>query len=254
MRAAKAISDVHCYPSTIRIKSHGEGHRAEMNKNIENSVLNGNDALKPFSLTYVVYDKDDKYLGFLMALFTLLPVFLIVMYVTLVLARRNLHTIYVLALQLLNEIFNYALKNTFKEPRPDSSNRTGDYGFPSNHSQFMAFFATYWSLYFLFRKNSKFSHIFFTGVMTLGIIAGSTITCYSRFYLGYHSPTQIYGGIVFGIIFGVFSFIGYGFSKPMLQRVEDSTVGKFFYLRNTDHIINLMQYEYRSQCRQKKLE
>ena len=113
MRAAKAISDVHCYPSTIRIKSHGEGHRAEMNKNIENSVLNGNDALKPFSLTYVVYDKDDKYLGFLMALFTLLPVFLIVMYVTLVLARRNLHTIYVLALQLLNEIFNCLFPDNF---------------------------------------------------------------------------------------------------------------------------------------------
>ena len=72
MHIAKAISDVHCDPSTIPIKSHGEGHRAEMNKNIENSVLNGNDALKPFSLTYVVYDKDDKYLGFLLALFTLL--------------------------------------------------------------------------------------------------------------------------------------------------------------------------------------
>ena len=254
MRAAKAISDVHCYPSTIRIKSHGEGHRAEMNKNIENSVLNGNDALKPFSLTYVVYDKDDKYLGFLLALFTLLPVFLIVMYVTLILARRNLHTIYVLTLQLVNEVFNYVLKNTFKEPRPDSSNRTGDYGFPSNHSQFMAFFATYWSLYFLFRKNSKFSHVFFTVVMTLGIIAGSAITCYSRFYLGYHSPTQIYGGIVFGIIFGIFSFIGYGFSKPLLQRVEDSTLGKYFYLRNTEHIINLLQYEYRSQRLQKKVE
>ena len=52
------------------------------------------------------------------------------MYVTLILARRNLHTIYVLTLQLVNEVFNYVLKNTFKEPRRNS-NRTGDYGFPS---------------------------------------------------------------------------------------------------------------------------
>ena len=215
-----------------------------MNKNIENSVLNGNDALKPFSLTYVVYDKDDKYLGFLLALFTLLPVFLIVMYVTLILARRNLHTIYVLALQLVNEVFNYVLKNTFKEPRPDSSNRTGDYGFPSNHSQFMAFFATYWSLYFLFRKNSKFSHIFY-GCHDTRNNRWKYNNVLFKILFEVHSPTQIYGGIVFGIIFGVFSFIGYGFSKPMLQRV-DSTLGKFFYLRNTDHIINLMQYEYRS--------
>ena len=231
-----------------------QGCRAEIDKNMDNNALEANKALKPFSLTYVVYDKDDKYLGFLLALFTLLPIFLMVMYVTLVLARRNLHTVYVLALQLANEAFNYVLKNTFKEPRPDSSDRTGDYGFPSNHSQFMAFFAAYWSLYFLFRKNSKFSHGFYTGVITLGIVTGSAITCYSRFYLGYHSPTQIYGGIFFGIIFGVVSFVGYGFSKPVLQRVEDSALGKYFYLRNTEHITNLLEYEYKSQCRQKKLE
>ena len=52
------------------------------------------------------------------------------MYVTLILARRNLYTIYVLTAAIKRD-FNYVLKNTFKEPRPDSSNRTGDYGFPS---------------------------------------------------------------------------------------------------------------------------
>ena len=58
---------------------------------------NFNDALllKPFSLTYVVYNKHDKYIGFIMSLFTLLPVFLVVMYVTLIISKRNLHTIYV---------------------------------------------------------------------------------------------------------------------------------------------------------------
>ena len=83
---------------------------------------NFNDALllKPFSLTYVVYNKHDKYIGFIMSLFTLLPVFLVVMYVTLIISKRNLHTIYVFLFQLINEGLNFILKNV-QDKVPGSS-------------------------------------------------------------------------------------------------------------------------------------
>ena len=207
---------------------------------------NFNDALllKPFSLTYVVYNKHDKYIGFIMSLFTLLPVFLVVMYVTLIISKRNLHTIYVFLFQLINEGLNFILKNTFKQQRPDSSTKTDDYGFPSNHSQFVTFFAIYWSFYFIFRKNAQFTNKLYTIFMVLFISIGCGTTCYSRVYLGYHTSIQIYGGIFFGFIFSTITFMFYNTSKPFLYWIEDSIIGKYFYLRNTEHIGNILKYQY----------
>jgi dolichyldiphosphatase len=204
--------------------------------------------LKPFSLTYVVYNKNDKYIGFIMSLFTLLPVFLVVMYVTLVVSRRNLHTMYVFVFQLVNEVLNFLLKNYFKQQRPDSSTKTDDYGFPSNHSQFVTFFAVYWSFYFIFRNNAQFTNKLYTIFMVSAISIGCGITCYSRVYLGYHTPIQIYGGIFFGFIFGAITFVFYDTCcKSFLHWIESTIIGKYFYLRNTEHIVNLLKYEYEVQ-------
>ena len=93
---------------------------------------------KAFSLTYVVYDEGD-YVGLVLALFTLLPIFAVVMYVTLIVRTRSMHTLYAFAGQMLNEIANFVLKRMFAEERPKGSDRT-DPGMPSNHSQFVFFF------------------------------------------------------------------------------------------------------------------
>jgi hypothetical protein len=47
---------------------------------------------KPFSLTYVTYDEGDT-VGFLAAGITLAPIFIMVMYASLILFRREFHTI-----------------------------------------------------------------------------------------------------------------------------------------------------------------
>ena len=36
----------------------------------------------------------------------------------------------------------------------------------------------------------------------------------------------------------------YNTSKPFLYWIEDSIIGKYFYLRNTEHIGNILKYQY----------
>lgn len=69
---------------------------------------------------------------------------------TLCLFRREL-TIYMFFVgQLLDTLANFVLKRAFQHPRPLTAKDT-DFGMPSNHSQFLFFFATYYSLFLLFR-------------------------------------------------------------------------------------------------------
>ncbi|CAK4745434.1 unnamed protein product [Aphanomyces euteiches] len=108
-----------------------------------------------------MYDAADP-LGQLLALVTLSPVysmhscallsceyicrFIMVMYATLILFQRDLHIIFMVLGQLVNEVFNQILKRTIDQKRPDGADME-DAGMPSAHSQFMAFFATYVVLY-----------------------------------------------------------------------------------------------------------
>ena len=80
--------------------------------------------------------------------------------------------------------------------------------------------------------------------MVLFISIGCGTTCYSRVYLGYHTAIQIYGGMFFGFIFSTITFMFYNTSKPFLYWIEDSIIGKYFYLRNTEHIGNILKYQY----------
>jgi dolichyldiphosphatase len=124
---------------------------------------------KAFSLTYVTYDDGDV-VGFLAAGVTLAPIFIMVMYASLILFRREFHTLAMLVGQLINEISSVVLKeiteHSFPElaKRPEGKPRTDTYtsrvlcfalsasdktdsGMPSSHAQFMFFFATYVTLF-----------------------------------------------------------------------------------------------------------
>ncbi|OQR88851.1 hypothetical protein THRCLA_10061, partial [Thraustotheca clavata] len=100
---------------------------------------------KMFTLTSVMYEADDPF-GSLAALVTLSPVFIMVMYATLIVFQRDLHIIFMLIGQMTNEIVNQILKRTIDQKRPDGAEME-DAGMPSAHAQFMAFFATYVVLY-----------------------------------------------------------------------------------------------------------
>ncbi|CAN0208967.1 unnamed protein product, partial [Hapterophycus canaliculatus] len=72
--------------------------------------------------------------------------YLAVAYLTLVVARRDLQ-IFVFSLgHVFDLAVNKFLKTWFAEARPPGCVHTG-HGFPSNHTQFMFFFATFVSMY-----------------------------------------------------------------------------------------------------------
>jgi undecaprenyl-diphosphatase len=69
----------------------------------------------------------------------------------------------------------------------------GDYGFVSNHAANAASLAMY--LILLFRRN----------IITWGLILWVFLICYSRIYLGVHYPSDVAGGVIFGIFTGSFA-------------------------------------------------
>lgn len=197
---------------------------------------------KPFSLTYVEYEEGDLF-GFFLCLFSLLPNFLIVMYVTLICSQRNLHTVFALIGQLLNEGVNYILKyHMFSQKRPVGTDRQ-DPGMPSNHSQFIFFFCSYWIFYFF--SEPRFQERIYTWLMIIAIAAGSMITCYSRLYLGYHTFEQVAAGIVFGVVCGITWRLAYNYVfAHRLKCWQHNTLCQYVYLRDTSHIPNLLAYSY----------
>ena len=196
---------------------------------------------KAFSLTYVVYDEGDV-VGMLLALFTLLPIFAVVMYVTLIVRTRSLHTLYAFVGQMLNEGANFLLKHFFAEKRPAGSDRD-DPGMPSNHSQFVFFFCAYWIFYYthLYRKRKgewtarqKIEAV----VGLASVFLACTLTCVSRLYLGYHTVAQVLVGIGFGCLFGGswFLYSQTSITKEVLEDFAATSVAKLFYIRNTHEV------------------
>lgn len=73
--------------------------------------------LVPFHLTYVRYHEDDLF-GKVLALFTLSPVFIMVMYTTILVIRRDIQTAFIVLGQLINVGINLILKKIINDPRP----------------------------------------------------------------------------------------------------------------------------------------
>ena len=181
-------------------------------------------SIKSFGLTHVQYDTNDSY-GSILALFSLTPIFIIIMFTTLIVFRRDFQTIFSVIGQMICVGINLILKHLIKQPRPifheqynmnmnmNNNINTNDnvnvleseYGMPSNHAQFICHFSTYysmqfllkcWSLPFIYRLN-----------YTICLIGLATITSYSRFHLHYHTMEQVLIGCVVGCISGFIWYI-----------------------------------------------
>lgn len=91
------------------------------------------------------------------------------------------------------------------------------YGMPSSHTQFVAFFAAYLSLFLLLRHDPhNHPHASATHAPTplwqrLGLavlsIGGAAAVAQSRIYLNYHTPKQVYVGCIAGVSCGVAWFV-----------------------------------------------
>lgn len=204
---------------------------------------------KPLSLTLVEYPEGD-WLGQLFALISLMPFAILAGILTLILFRRDLHTISFFVGIILNEIFNFILKNCIQEPRPLVRNVTyQEFGMPSSHSQFMWFFSVYCALFVVIRlaHSNNNSHIEWAwkGLLLLVTHFCAIFVSISRVYLLYHSWRQVICGALVGGTFGVLWFIVVNTClSPYFPAVVSWRLSELLLIRDSTLIPNVLWFEY----------
>ncbi|TFK83869.1 PAP2-domain-containing protein [Polyporus arcularius HHB13444] len=156
-------------------------------------------------LTYVLYDESSS-LAEALALLTLSPILLNPAYAALTVWTRELVFLEMWAGQMLCEASNYVLKHMVREGRPNEGLGDG-YGFPSSHSQWMGYFASFLLLHFSLRHrwvSTGFAFLDYARDILLFafIISWSAAVAFSRYYLSYHTVPQVLWGFSIGVVFG----------------------------------------------------
>lgn len=123
---------------------------------------------------------------------------------------------------------------------------------PSNHSQFVAFFTIYATLFILLRLNHIPSHNALPferasrALLVLSCWAMAGLVSIGRTYLLYHTTQQVVYGAGVGVLFGVAWF---GVTHLVLAQYFSYIVSwrfsEFFMLRDTTLIPNILWFEYR---------
>lgn len=200
-------------------------------------------ARQPFSLTYVTYVPGDK-LGLICSILALAPVFIVVSYATLLISRREAHLAYVLCGQLLNVGLNAVLKSVIGEPRPPGADHDGN-GMPSDHAQFMSFWACYGVL-FLAHHVPCLGRTGWRPVLATAMSALSLAVAFSRVYLGYHTIVQVLVGFGIGssvacVWHGIYSAV----LRPRLGTwVGESAICRYMLVRDCAHIEDVITFEF----------
>uniref|UniRef100_A0ABK0KX86 Dolichyldiphosphatase n=2 Tax=Rattus norvegicus TaxID=10116 RepID=A0ABK0KX86_RAT len=190
--------------------------------------------------------------GHLLAYLSLSPIFVIVGFVTLIIFKRELHTISFLGGLALNEGVNWLIKHVIQEPRPCGGPHTAvgtKYGMPSSHSQFMWFFSVYSFLFLYLRmhqtNNARFLDLLWRHVLSLGLLTAAFLVSYSRVYLLYHTWSQVfYGGVAGGLMAIAWFVITQEILTPLFPRIAAWPISEFFLIRDTSLIPNVLWFEY----------
>ncbi|KAI5743853.1 dolichyldiphosphatase 1 [Diaphorina citri] len=210
----------------------------------------------PLTITYVEYPKGDL-VGKFLALLSLTPFGVLIGFVTLILFRRDLHTVTFFVGLILNEMINMTLKYIIQEPRParDHIDKVSvPYGMPSSHAQFMWFFSTYILCFVVVRlryNNSTYKYeSYWKGFIVLSSLLLTCIVSYSRIYLLYHTWNQILYGAIIGSILGTGWFIVTQlFLSPLFPLITQWRISEMLMIRDTTLIPNILWFEY-THCRQ----
>ena len=144
------------------------------------------------------------------------------------------------------EGLNWLLKRVIQEERPRQMHGKG-YGMPSSHAQFVAFFATYLSLFVLLRHNPHHEHASSTHLPTplwqraglaLAAFGGAAAVAQSRLYLYYHTPKQVYLGCAAGALCAVgwFALTEMARHYGLVDWALDTPLAKWLRLR--DLVVN----------------
>ncbi|XP_033643543.1 dolichyldiphosphatase 1-like [Asterias rubens] len=208
---------------------------------------------RPVSLTFVEYP-DGDIIGKALAYISLSPVIILVSFATLILFRRELHTVTFLCGILFNEMVNWITKHIIKEPRPARGNQEllfSEYGMPSSHSQFMWFFAVYTVLFIYIRlglqqhSSSSLLELAWKHCLAIGATMLALIVSFSRVYLAYHTVRQVVCGALLGTILAVpwFAFNEI-FLTPLYPQVVSWRISEMLMLRDSTLIPNVLWFEY----------
>ncbi|RMZ90136.1 hypothetical protein DV736_g2641, partial [Chaetothyriales sp. CBS 134916] len=164
------------------------------------------------SLTNVQYNPSDR-LSYISAWLALAPQALCIMYVTLIWASREAEITLMFAGQMGCEVLNWSLKRLIREERPRRGVVGKGYGMPSSHSQFVAFFSLYLTLFLLLRhqtgsvtSSSPSTFAERLGLSLLALVCALSVAA-SRVYLNYHTPRQVWVGFAVGLFCAVAWFL-----------------------------------------------
>ncbi|KAK9300352.1 hypothetical protein QLX08_006897 [Tetragonisca angustula] len=203
----------------------------------------------PLSLTLVEYPQGDLF-GKFLALISLIPFVIIAGFITLILFRRDLHTISFFSGVIFNECINFILKHTICEARPMKRNAVYvEYGMPSMHAQFIWFFAMYTTLFICIRlhhaNNSSISEKFWRITVIAACIIVAILMTYSRVYLLYHTNSQVLWGTFIGLTLGAVWFaITHVVLTPIFPIIVSWRISEYLLLRDTTLIPNILWFEY----------
>ncbi|KAJ1773526.1 hypothetical protein IW140_002024 [Coemansia sp. RSA 1813] len=166
------------------------------------------------------------------------------MEVTIVLSRREVAGILLIAGQLANEGFNLVLKEIVQQERPHMHLGDG-YGMPSSHSQFMTFFVTFTVVYLETHITTNAIH---KRAVQAGAIALGLLVMVSRVYLGYHTTLQVIAGGIVGICSGcVWLWLVERaiYASKFVDIVLDWPVCKWLLIRDSRNVQDIALAEYK---------
>uniref|UniRef100_A0A5B6ZK34 Phosphatidic acid phosphatase type 2/haloperoxidase domain-containing protein n=1 Tax=Davidia involucrata TaxID=16924 RepID=A0A5B6ZK34_DAVIN len=205
-----------------------------------------NPPLKAVTLTHVRYQKGDQY-GHFLAWISLVPVFISLGgFVSHFMFRRELQGMFFALGIIISQFVNELIKTSVQQARPETCallEMCDSHGWPSSHSQYMFFFATYFTLLTYNRIGTLIRKQMWVAGLLVWPLA--LLTMHSRVYLGYHTVAQVFAGAALGLVLGaVWFWVVNSLLINYFPVIEDSAFGRTFYVKDTSHIRNVLKFEY----------
>ncbi|XP_062515036.1 dolichyldiphosphatase 1-like [Corticium candelabrum] len=208
----------------------------------------GEEEWVPLTLTFVEYPKGDL-TGKCLAAISLTPVCILVGLATLLLLKRDLHTMAYFFGLVLNEAINFILKHIVQESRPTrgAEKLFTEYGMPSSHAQFMGFFAVYFILFIYIRiiSQDRWQQMLWKCCLSLTVASAAVLVACSRVYLQYHTVPQVVYGLLIGVLIGTSWFvITHRYMTPLFAIIASWQISEFLMIRDCSRIPDIMWFEY----------
>ncbi|CED84322.1 Dolichyl pyrophosphate phosphatase and related acid phosphatases [Phaffia rhodozyma] len=166
-------------------------------------------SLAVLELSQVTYNPSDP-VSHVLAILTLSPIMVIPAYLVAFVFEREATVLNMLAGQLINEAFSWVLKQNIKAERPYANIGSGNAS-PSSHAQFFGYLFTFLLVVLTQVQTSPKSWTdeqktlwwWKRLIVLVGTAIWSFLLCFSRWYLYYHTTSQVYFGFFLGVVFAL---------------------------------------------------